>query len=221
MGRLLAFLLALPAAAFASADRTVDRWGVEEGLRNNALTSIIQTRDGYLWIGSWAGIVRFDGALFTNVADDLPNVHARVLLEDQDGSVWVGTSGGGVVRWRPGRIEAFTTTQGLAGNDVRALAQDAGGRTWVGTEAGLSVIDAGRISTWRREHGLMDNAVTSLAPGSEGRVWVTTARSVCEVRDERLRCIEPRPPMGPLSAVLEIDCALGRGTRLVFRTPIA
>lgn len=203
MARFLALLLALPGAVFASTDRTVDRWGVEAGLRNNVLTSIIQTRDGYLWLGSWAGILRFDGARVTNVADDLPNVHARVLLEAPDGSVWVGTSGGGVVRWRPGSIQAFTARQGLAGDDVGALAQDADGRTWVATQAGLRVIEGHRITTWRREDGLADNVVTSLAVGSEGRVWVTTPRGICAARAGTLHCTDVRPPVGPLSAILE------------------
>ena len=58
----------------------------------------MQTRDGYLWVASWAGIARFDGVRFTPIAEDLPNVHARVLLEDRDGSVWIGASGLGLLR---------------------------------------------------------------------------------------------------------------------------
>ena len=88
------------AAASAPLGYVVERWSVEEGLPNNALTSVIQTRDGYLWIGTWAGIARFDGVRFTPVADDLPNDHARALLEDADGSVWIGLSGTGVARSR-------------------------------------------------------------------------------------------------------------------------
>ena len=57
--------LTSPVLTFASEQGySVDRWGVEEGLPNNALSGVIQSRDGYLWIATWAGAVRFDGARF-------------------------------------------------------------------------------------------------------------------------------------------------------------
>lgn len=90
--------LASLAPAVAAADPAppgyvVERWSVEQGLPNNALTSIVQTRDGYLWLSTWAGIARFDGVRFTAVAKNLPNEHARALLEAPDGAVWIGLSG--------------------------------------------------------------------------------------------------------------------------------
>ena len=103
------------AAASVPLGYVVERWSVEEGLPNNALTSVIQTRDGYLWIGTWAGITRFDGVRFTTVAAALPNDHARALLEDADGSVWIGLSGTGVARWRSSGFDVVTPAQGLAG----------------------------------------------------------------------------------------------------------
>src|ERR1700722_21007798 len=94
---LLAMLAEPPLAGAQPARATpsyiVDRWGVEEGLPNNALSSIIQTRDGYLWIATWAGTVRFDGVRFTTIANDLPNDHVHALLEDRDGAIWMGVSG--------------------------------------------------------------------------------------------------------------------------------
>jgi ligand-binding sensor domain-containing protein/signal transduction histidine kinase len=197
-------VLALPSAAFGATDRTVDRWSIDEGLRNNALTSLIQTRDGYLWVASWAGILRFDGVRFTPVAENLPNVHARVLLEERDGSVWVGTSGGGVFRWRSRIVQAYTTAQGLAGDDVHALARDADGRLWVGSDAGLSVIAGDRISTWRREQGLPDKHVVGLAAGRDAGMWVATPRGVCAVRSGSPRCLSAPPQSGPPSAILEL-----------------
>ena len=101
------------AEASAPLGYVVERWSVEEGLPNNALMSVIQTRDGYLWIATWAGLARFDGVRFTTVADNLPNDHARAILEDADGSVWVGLSGTGVARWSPRGVDIVTPAQGL------------------------------------------------------------------------------------------------------------
>src|SRR5262245_35026654 len=111
---LLIVALAAPWLAAAERDRIVDRWSVEEGLPNNALNDIIQTRDGYLWLASWAGLSRFDGVRFTPIAENLPNPHARALLEAADGSIWVATGGGGVVRWRRDSVTSFREAEGLA-----------------------------------------------------------------------------------------------------------
>lgn len=180
-------LLFLSPAAWAS-DRIVDRWSVEEGLPNNALNHIIRTRDGYLWIASWAGVSRFDGVRFTRVAEDLPNAHARALLETRDGAIWIGSSGAGVVRWTPTSTQYFREADGLANDDVLQLAEDATGRIWVATEGGLSAIRDGGIKTWRTADGLPDDYVSAVAVAGDGRVLAATRGGVCAVVNDALTC---------------------------------
>jgi ligand-binding sensor domain-containing protein/signal transduction histidine kinase len=213
---LFAFIaLALPAAAAAQTRHLIDRWGVEEGLPNNALASILQTRDGYLWIATWAGTVRFDGVRFTPIAENLPNDHARALFEDRDGSVWIGVAGSGLSRWRPAAIEVFTTAQGLAGNDVRTILQDTGGRIWAGTENGLSIVTPAGIETRRAGDGLPANEVTGLALARGGGVWVATTKGVCLAIAASRGCSAAGPPItGRVDAVLE-----DREGRLWLGTP--
>jgi ligand-binding sensor domain-containing protein/signal transduction histidine kinase len=201
--RLVALLLALPTPGAAATDRMVDRWGVEEGLPNNALTDIIQTRDGYLWVASWARIVRFDGVRFMPIATDLPNVHARALIEHPDGSVWIGASGEGLVRWRPDGARTFTRADGLSGSDVRALAIDDAGRVWAATEGGVSIVDTATVATLGVRDGLPHASVTSVKGGREGWMWIVTATGVCRARASELQCLPRRPGMGPPTAVLE------------------
>jgi hypothetical protein len=107
------------AGSMAPLGYVAEHWSVEDGLPNNALTSVLQTRDGYVWISAWAGIARFDGVRFTPAAADLPNDHARALLEGPDGSMWIGLSATGVARWHPRGTDLFTPEQGLAGVYVR------------------------------------------------------------------------------------------------------
>jgi ligand-binding sensor domain-containing protein/signal transduction histidine kinase len=189
------------AAASVPLGYVVERWSVEEGLPNNALTSIIQTRDGYLWIGTWAGITRFDGVRFTTVAAALPNDHARALLEDADGSVWIALSGTGVARWGSSGFDVVTPAQGLAGADVRALALDAG-RLWVASENGVSVIDGGRVTTWRTRDGLASTVVNGLGRGRQGGVWIATAGGLCSATGLQVQC-RPHSDVGALNAVHE------------------
>jgi ligand-binding sensor domain-containing protein/signal transduction histidine kinase len=208
-------LLVAPARAAgqgpASRGYVVERWSVEDGLPINGLTSVIQTRDGYLWIGTWAGIVRFDGVRFTPVAKDLPNDHARVLVEDAEGDVWIGLSGTGVARWRRGSLDLVRPEQGLAGSDVRALALD-DGRVWVATENGVSVLDGGRVATWRTQEGLPSNLVNGLARRAEGGMWIATAGGLCHAARLQMEC-RSHPSGLTLNALLETtDGQLWMGT---------
>lgn len=195
--------LALPAAAIAQGDRLIDRWSVEEGLPNNALADVLQTRDGYLWIATWAGTVRFDGVRFTPLVADLPNDHARVLYQDRDGGVWIGVAGTGLARWRDGHVQSYTPAQGLSGSDVRAIVQDRDGRIWAGTENGLNVLNAQGIHTLRVADGLPHNTVNRLAASHDGGVWVGTTAGLCKVSAEARRCIADHSVSGATDVVLE------------------
>src|SRR5262245_6867405 len=103
--------------------------------------AILQTRDGYLWIGTYNGLIRFDGV--RSIKFDVANTRALssdavyVLHEDRSGDLWIGTDDGGLIRYRAGEVQSFGATQGLAANEVRAICEDRDGRLWVGTRRGL------------------------------------------------------------------------------------
>jgi hypothetical protein len=83
------------ARQFSEADYVVDFWRTEQGLPHNTVNAILQTRDGYLWVGTAGGLVRFDGLNFTLIGDEtapgLRDARVTALLEDRHGVVWVGT----------------------------------------------------------------------------------------------------------------------------------
>src|SRR5262249_6782880 len=130
-------LHAQPAAAATNSaplqDAFVCRaWGTEAGLPQNTVNAIVQTRDGYLWLGTQGGLARFDGVRFTafGLTHGLPSVQLRALCEDAEGNLWIGTTGGGVCRMRSGQFEAFTPEQGLADINVTAMAPGDTGQMW-------------------------------------------------------------------------------------------
>src|SRR5690606_39115286 len=91
-----------PATAGQSIENVVgERWGTEEGLPHSAVTALLQSRDGYLWVGTAAGLARFDGLRFTPISDEraphLAHTYIWALHEDPDGTVWIG-SGDGLTR---------------------------------------------------------------------------------------------------------------------------
>ncbi|MGO8760317.1 MAG: two-component regulator propeller domain-containing protein [Terracidiphilus sp.] len=114
-------------------------WAMENGLPQNTVQALAQTKDGFLWLGTEQGLVRFDGVEFqtydrsSNPA--LPGSDIRCLLAAQDGALWIGTNAG-LARWKDGAVKAFTTKDGLPGNGILELREVDGGKIGVWTEQG-------------------------------------------------------------------------------------
>src|SRR5215472_9054181 len=92
-------------------------WQTQQGLAESSVYSVIQTRDGYLWLGTQAGLVRFDGVRFTPVesiyASAPTNIWIRDLLEDTHGALWIGTNESGVYRLQNGSFTHYSKKDGL------------------------------------------------------------------------------------------------------------
>lgn len=123
-------------------------WLMENGLPQNTVQALTQTGDGFVWLGTEAGLVRFDGIGFQvfdrNSNPALPSGDIRCLLQTHDGALWVGT-GAGLVRWRDGVVKTFSTRDGLPDNGVVALQESADGVLWIETEEGLVRFAGGRF----------------------------------------------------------------------------
>ncbi len=91
-------------------------WVMENGLPQNTVQALAQTRDGFIWLGTEVGLVRFDGNAFQlfdrNSSPALPGNDVRCLLATGDGALWIGTSEG-LARWKNGIATVFTTKDGL------------------------------------------------------------------------------------------------------------
>ena len=91
-------------------------WVMENGLPQNTVQALLQTRNGFVWLGTEAGLVRFDGngfAVFDRSSSPaLPGNDVRCLVETPDGALWIGT-GDGLARWKDGSVKTFTTNDGL------------------------------------------------------------------------------------------------------------
>jgi ligand-binding sensor domain-containing protein/signal transduction histidine kinase len=125
-------------------------WGMENGLPQNTVQALAQTRNGFVWLGTEVGLVRFDGNSFQvfdrNSSPALPSSDIRCLLETRDGALWIGTSDG-LARWKDGVVTAFTTKDGLPGNGVKSLSLDSDGSIGVETLEGGARYKNGQFST--------------------------------------------------------------------------
>jgi len=125
----------------------VSNWQVQQGLPHNTAYCLLRTRDGYLWVGGYEGLTRFDGArfvMFNKQKGDLKNTNwVTALHEDRFGTLWVATDGGGLHRrHHDGRWKYYSLADGLPSIDLTSLAEDHEGNIWVGTIAGLCYVHA-------------------------------------------------------------------------------
>ena len=164
-------------------DFAVRTWSKADGLPDGSVTVIQQTQDGYLWVGTAAGLVRFDGLKFTDAAlpKDGLNKPAAItaLCEDSSGFLWIGTEDQGLFSWKDGRWQHFGTAEGLLDQNVTSLTLDAAGRLWIGTRRGVNRRDGTRFVAFTTRDGLPDNSVSSVHAARSGTVWITTAGGMC------------------------------------------
>jgi len=135
-----------PSSSLANYGRQT--WVMENGLPQNTVQALLQTRNGFVWLGTEAGLVRFDGngfAVFDRSSSPaLPGNDVRCLVETPDGALWIGT-GDGLARWKDGSVTTFTTNDGLQANEIQALGKSSEGVLWVQTAQGTARLDGQRF----------------------------------------------------------------------------
>lgn len=140
------------AAPVSASPYTLDSWTAEGPLPGNWTLGIRQTPDGYLWLTSRGGLVRFDGLRFkvfnrvNTPAIKGTNFASFGLTVDRDGALWAPTWQSGVIRYANGRFTSFTSRNGLPGNSVVRVDQDETGRIWIFTNPGVSTWSSGKIT---------------------------------------------------------------------------
>ena len=179
-----AFLLAGPTKAVWAQYR-FDSWTTEHGLPQNTVTSILQTRDGYLWFTTLDGLVRYNGAQFTvfNRANTSQFNSQRFtgLQEDRDGNLWIRGEDGSLLRHRDGAFTGYTTAHGLPHHFVLEMGLTVDGALLVQTERGVARFEQDRFETIPPEpNGLAGEVAYH---GRSGTVWYRRETELRRVRD--------------------------------------
>jgi ligand-binding sensor domain-containing protein/two-component sensor histidine kinase len=177
----LALLLALPAFALdpnKALTQDVHRiWGQEEGLFQPTVYSIVQTRDGFLWLGTQDSLIRFDGLHFREydraAEAGLQRSLIRNLLEDDQGNLWVGSLGDGLVRIAPDdSFKVFGPADGVDSQTVFCLAAGQNGTVFACTDKGIVRIQHNHVRTFTKADGLPTNSIRALCQTADGTTWV-------------------------------------------------
>jgi ligand-binding sensor domain-containing protein len=142
------------------------------------VSAILQTRDGYLWLGTSAGLFRFDGVTFTEVNIDPQDSNAHepitTLYQTRDGSLLIGTVSVGLRVFKDGRMSSYDARNGLYSTHVRGFFETRAGHLLMAVNNGLFLFKDGRFS----QIVLDQNFINGIAEDPQGRIWVGTVDGV-------------------------------------------
>ena len=180
---LAALLSSAPPLGAQSSRFVVDRWTTEQGLPQNTVNAIAQMRDGYLWLATFGGLVRFDGLKFTVFASakhpGLASDRLLSLAVDSGGALWIGTESG-LSRYAGGRFTEFGTREGLPDDAIQSLLTDAAGTLWVGTlHGGIARLERGRFARYTADSQVTHGSVRILRQDAAGTIWATVNERLC------------------------------------------
>jgi ligand-binding sensor domain-containing protein/signal transduction histidine kinase len=184
-------VLQISAVAATSNEYSQRIWRIEDGLPQNRIRALCQTPDGYLWIGTAEGLARFDGLRFT-IFDhsNAPALHDDGILAlrvARDGAVWIGTEGGGLVRYKNGVFRPFGPSEGLTNGFVRAIYEDRNRTLWVGTDRGFFHQTGDRFIRLDDTAEVPLATVTGTGEDEAGKIWVASAAGLLTVADGKLQ----------------------------------
>lgn len=158
-------------------------WTSADGLPGMTITALMQDSKGYLYIGTYDGLVRFDGVEFVNFTRTIDPKYdfasVRSIFQDSFENLWVGHNDEGVTCiTSDGEIHRYTTADGLTHNSVRAICEDKEKNIWFGTASGICYMTPNReiiIPNGLKKLGQETIQVSNLYCDTAGRIWISTA----------------------------------------------
>ncbi len=191
----------------------VDVWPAEEGgLPQNAVIAMVQTQDGYLWLGTLNGLVRFDGLRFT-VFDEsntpgLSSSRIVKLFEDSKRNIWIGTETAGAALIKNGRVVGLDLGRGRREGMLRAACEDSLGGIWLYTKDGeLGRYYNEKVDVWNVGRG----EARAVIAEKSGLVWVGADQSLFALDPKSIRSSATLAPVETVS-VRRLDFLLASKT---------
>lgn len=195
--------------AFSAPDFSIRHWTTEDGLPQNTVRHLLQTRDGYLWIGTGYGLARFDGVQIKDYTAELmiadpDSIRVEDLAEDRDGTLWIRTAHG-FISHRRGRFEHFSILGTPLDGRIQTMRARAEGGLWLGTWDGLKHFENGRVvRVFTKEDGPAGNRVNVIYTEPAGAVWIK-----CQVGPFEETWFRFDPKTGESKPIEEVLGALG------------
>ena len=156
-------------------DFLISHWETENGLPQSSATSIAQTPDGFLWVGTFEGLARFDGVRFQTYnkssAPELPHNSILRLHCDRQGRLWISTENG-LVSYQDGQWRSYGATNSAPATFIRSFAQDSSGGLWLTAGGGIYQFTNEHFVPLPMPDGNRDGRRTRSAFASDGKLWL-------------------------------------------------
>ncbi len=158
-------------------------WNAESGLLGNTITDIMQDSDGYMYFGTYSGLMRFDGVEFTAMNrlydEKYDFLSARTTYQDTRKHLWIGSNDEGLTCIRStGEILKYTVKDGLPNNSIRAICEDKNNFMWIGTASGIICVNRQYLLEKLVGFDKFPNGnrftVNQLYCDTAGRMWIIT-----------------------------------------------
>jgi ligand-binding sensor domain-containing protein/signal transduction histidine kinase len=155
-----------------------DNWQIEDGLLINSILSQVKSPNGYHWLATYDGLIRFDGWSFKVYSQrthpQIPTNSILCIQGDKAGNLWIATSGGGVLKMAGEEISLLEQNQYAPNPSVTTLAEDANGHIWVGTRGGLGLIVNNTYAYFPEIDRLKNLHIYKVYFDSKGSLWIGT-----------------------------------------------
>jgi ligand-binding sensor domain-containing protein len=188
-----------------------DRWGPEQGFPGGAVYAIAETSDGYLWIGSEQGLLRFDGSNFHLMKrTDSPAAPVGPVIgltADAQGSLWIRTQSIGLLRYRDGIFQDVLADMGWADTRVTAMSRSRSGEVlFLVPQTGALTYSKGKLVTLASTVNLPHFLVISMAEAADGKVWMGTRDTgLFSLANGRISAVAPGSPDRKVNCLLPVD----------------
>ena len=174
------------------------------GLPTSEANAIAQTPEGFIWIGSYSGLIRYDGSTFERIDSTQGIASVTSLYVDSKSRLWIGTNDSGVAVMYRGETKMFNKTDGLASASVRAIAEDPDGNIYVATTQGVAVIDSANNVRMLDDEGVKDAFLRDLRADADGVLYgITTADTFFTLENGKLKNFYDGEKLG-LSSIVSL-----------------
>ena len=153
---------------------TAELYDANNGLPTSDANYILASGKGYIYIGGYSGIIRYDGSRFERLDSSGGLTSGRAIFEDSFGRIWVGTNDNGVVLMSGTESFQYTYKDGLPSSSIRSFAEDKDRNIYIGTTGGISYVDETRMLHPIGDNRLEDKTVVRLVSDADGVIYGCT-----------------------------------------------
>ena len=145
------------------------------GLPTSEANAITETDEGFIWIGSYAGLIRYDGNTFERFDSTTGIANVRCLYTDSSDRLWIGTNDSGVFLMTRGDLQRWDKADGMKSSSIRAIAEAPDGTVYVGSTVGVAVFDSGLRMTELADERIASETIRELRRGGDGLIYGITS----------------------------------------------